>query len=144
LPKEKGGLGVVNLRIQNQCLLLKHFHKFYNRLDILWVQLIWSKYYGSRQVPHMTSMRGSFWWKDVNKLMDWYRGLAMPVAGDGNTFLMWKDVWNNSLLAEEFPRLFLFSLKNFQDCSPYPGIRIAPLVGLLKTVRREQLHSSFD
>jgi hypothetical protein len=38
----------------------------------------------------------------------------------------------------------LFSLKNFQDCSPYPGIRIAPLVGLLKTVRREQLHSSFD
>jgi hypothetical protein len=63
----------------------------------------------------MTSLRGSFWWKDVNKLMDWYRGLAMPVAGDGNTFLMWKDVWNNSLLAEEFPRLF--TLSRNQNCS---------------------------
>ena len=30
-PKNKGGLGVINLRIQNDALLLKHPHKFYSR-----------------------------------------------------------------------------------------------------------------
>jgi hypothetical protein len=29
-PKDKGGLGVINLRLQNDALLLKHHHKFYN------------------------------------------------------------------------------------------------------------------
>lgn len=35
LPKEKGGLGVLNLKLQNDALLLKHLHKFYAKEDIL-------------------------------------------------------------------------------------------------------------
>ena len=31
LPKDEGGLGVLNLRTQNDALLLKHLHKFFNR-----------------------------------------------------------------------------------------------------------------
>lgn len=34
LPKEEGGLGVLNLKTQNESLLLKHLHKFFNRADI--------------------------------------------------------------------------------------------------------------
>jgi hypothetical protein len=37
LPKNKGGLGVINLRIQNNALLLKFLDKFYNKRDIPWV-----------------------------------------------------------------------------------------------------------
>ena len=44
LPKTKGGLGVLNLRKQNDGLLLKQLHKFYNKESIPWVQLIWFKY----------------------------------------------------------------------------------------------------
>ena len=44
-PKNKGGLGVIDLKIQNQGLLLKQLHKFYNKLDVPWVNLIWSAYY---------------------------------------------------------------------------------------------------
>jgi len=40
LPKKEGGLGVLNLRTQNEELLLKHLHKFYNKMDIPWVHLI--------------------------------------------------------------------------------------------------------
>jgi hypothetical protein len=29
-PKNKGGLGIINLRLQNDALLLKQLHKFYN------------------------------------------------------------------------------------------------------------------
>jgi hypothetical protein len=39
-PKNKGGLGVLNLKIQNQALLMKYLHKFYNRHDIPWVHLL--------------------------------------------------------------------------------------------------------
>ena len=38
-PKNKGGMGVLNLRIQNLALLIKFVHKFYNRLDT--PRLIW-------------------------------------------------------------------------------------------------------
>jgi hypothetical protein len=33
-PKEKGGLGVINLQLQNDALLMKHLNKFYNKEDI--------------------------------------------------------------------------------------------------------------
>ena len=39
-PKEKGGLGVINLRLQNDALLMKHLDKFYNKADVPWVQFI--------------------------------------------------------------------------------------------------------
>ena len=43
-PKDKGGLGILNLTIQNQGLFLKHLHKFYNKQQVPWVQLIWDSY----------------------------------------------------------------------------------------------------
>lgn len=36
LPKDEGGLGVLNLQTQNEALLLKNLHKFDNRIDIPW------------------------------------------------------------------------------------------------------------
>ena len=59
MPKDKGGLGVINLRLQNDALLLKHLDKFYNKVDVPWVQLVWFKYY-SNKVPHATREVGSF------------------------------------------------------------------------------------
>jgi hypothetical protein len=66
-PKDKGGLGVINLRLQNDALLMKHLHKFYNKSDIPWVQLVWFRYY-SNKVPHASREVGSFWWNDVLRL----------------------------------------------------------------------------
>jgi len=37
MPKNKGGLGVINLCLQNDALLLKHLDKFYNKVDVPWV-----------------------------------------------------------------------------------------------------------
>jgi hypothetical protein len=34
LPKEKGGLGIINLHLQNDALLMKQLHKFYNKANI--------------------------------------------------------------------------------------------------------------
>jgi hypothetical protein len=50
-PKGKGGLGVLNLRLQNDVLLMKNLDKFFNRADLPWVQLIWHNYYRNGQIP---------------------------------------------------------------------------------------------
>jgi hypothetical protein len=44
-PKKKGGLGLINLKVQNDALLLKQLHKFYSKENIPWVQLVWNTYY---------------------------------------------------------------------------------------------------
>ena len=51
LPKAQGGLGVINLTTQNEALLLKNLHKFFNKLDIPWVHLIWEKHYQNDKLP---------------------------------------------------------------------------------------------
>jgi len=66
-PKKKGGLGIINLRSQNSALLLKHLDKFYNKKEIPWVKLIWHAHYSNGDIPHASTDRGSFWWRDVLK-----------------------------------------------------------------------------
>jgi hypothetical protein len=56
-PKNKGGLGIINLQIQNTALLLKQLHKFYNNDDIPWVHLVRDAYY-YHDVPPCSC---SFW-----------------------------------------------------------------------------------
>jgi hypothetical protein len=88
-------------------LLLKHLDKFYNKRDIPWVNLSWNTHYSNGEVPHATKDRGSFWWKDLLKLCDLFRGIATCQVGDGTMVLFWSDVWNNHLLQQKFPRLII-------------------------------------
>lgn len=37
-PKDKGGLGLLTLKIQNIALLMKHLHKFYDRLEVPYLE----------------------------------------------------------------------------------------------------------
>jgi hypothetical protein len=50
-PKLKARLGVINLRLQNESLLMNNLRKFFNRADLLWVKLLWINYYSNGQVP---------------------------------------------------------------------------------------------
>ena len=113
-PKDKGGLGVLNLRLQNDALLLKQLHKFYSRENIPWVQLIWSKYY-STKVPHAAATVGSFWWRDVLKLCTLYRGIASCKIGDGSSVTFWNDLIDGEILSSKF--LWLFSFASNPDIS---------------------------
>ena len=105
LPKKEGGLGVLNLRTHNEALLLKNLHKFFNRLDLPWVNIVWEKYYSNGSLP-FTQKKGSFWWRDVLKLLDSFKGMDMINIQDGRTCLFWEDLWNNRVPKLHFPELF--------------------------------------
>jgi len=109
LPKKEGGLGVLNLETQNDALLLKNLHKFYNRLDIPWVHLIWESYYTDGSLPTQSKRKGSFWWKDILKLIDSFKGLAMIHVSDGATCLFLDDLWNSRVPRLSYPELFSFA-----------------------------------
>ena len=60
IPKEEGGLGVIDLQKQNEALLLKNLDKFFNQKDIPQVSLVWEKHYSNGKLPNHTK-KGSFW-----------------------------------------------------------------------------------
>jgi hypothetical protein len=51
VPKEEGGLGVIDLKRHNEALLLKNLDKFFNHKDILWVFLVYEKHYSNGKLP---------------------------------------------------------------------------------------------
>jgi hypothetical protein len=75
-PKKCGGLGIVNFQKQNDALLIKFLDKFYNKVDLPWVHLLWSEY-SLDNIPHAKNLTGSFWWRDVLKQVDNFRGVPL-------------------------------------------------------------------
>lgn len=109
-PKEKGGLGILNLHLQNTSLLLKMAHKFINHMDIPWVHLIWEAYYG--QGFHQDSLKNSsFWWRDCMKLFHLYKDNASATLHNGQTLQFWSDNWNGPPKLEVWPHLHSFAVK---------------------------------
>jgi hypothetical protein len=49
------------LYTQNDVLLMKNLHKFFNKQDYPWVNLIWENYYRDGK-PLDQRPQGSFWW----------------------------------------------------------------------------------
>ena len=108
LPKSEEGLGVINLLTQNEALLLKNLHKFFNRLDIPWVHLIWEKHFQNDKLPNNIG-KGSFWWRDNIKLLDKFKGIASVNLSDGRTCSLWWDIWEGQVCAQIYPELFSFA-----------------------------------
>jgi hypothetical protein len=107
-PKLKDGLGIINLILQNEILLMKNLHKFYNKEELSWVQLIWSNYYRNGHIPGQAK-KGSFCWKDNIRLLNCFKGIAQVSAGQGDTVLFWQDLWNRKIMNQSYPHLFSFT-----------------------------------
>jgi hypothetical protein len=108
--KKEGGLGVLNLRTQNEALLLKYLHKFLNKEDLPWVNLIWEKYYRNGRLPGATNI-GSPWWRDILKQIDKFKGFASVNIQDGKSCLFWEDLWNGLVPKISFSELYSFAKK---------------------------------
>jgi hypothetical protein len=127
-PKIKGGLGIKNLLLHNDALLIKQLHKFYSKVDVPWVQQLWFKYYEGR-VPHTQREVGSFWWKDIFRLKSLYGSITSCQLGDGTSILFWKDNWAVNSLMESLPNIAQYV--RFPDMSVKEVSEVASLEELL-------------
>lgn len=102
LPKDQGGLGVLDLATHNKCLVMKHFHKFLNKDDLPWVKLL-----------------GSFWWTSIIKSIPEFKSVARCSLGQGNVVLVWQDNWGENILEQRFCELYSFARNanvSVQEC----------------------------
>jgi len=106
-PKNEGGLGVIDIEKQNEALLMKNLDKFFNKKDTPWVQMIWEKHYANGKLPGQIR-KGSFWWRDILKLLNPYKEMALIKMKGGESVVFWQDKWGTQKLMLEMPELFSF------------------------------------
>lgn len=109
LPKDQGGLGVLQIAAHNKCLLMKHLHKFLNHFDLPWVHLIWESYHPQGVISARPV--GSFWWKSILKLLPQFNCFTKGIIGQGNTISLWEDNWGVGPLMQKYLELLSFSSK---------------------------------
>jgi hypothetical protein len=79
IHKKQGGLGVINLSVHNDPMLLKFLHKFFNRAGVPSVKLIWENYYANGRLPGQCK-KESFWWRDLVKLLDKFKEITTEMV----------------------------------------------------------------
>jgi len=117
-PKDQGGLGIIDIKSQNNALLLKFLDKFYNKNEVPWVQLTWSKLYANNQTPpYSRSPVGSFWWKEIISLFGNFQTIASCRPNKGDTISFWTQPWtgHDQVLKDRYPQPYSFTRK--QKCS---------------------------
>lgn len=105
-PKTEGGPGVLDLRKQNEALMMKNLHKFFNDFDIP-CSLIWEKLYPKGKLSNFQK-KGGFWWRANLKLFKKIKSLAV-IQINGQSCLLWEDTWLDMSVKEKFPELFSFA-----------------------------------
>jgi hypothetical protein len=65
---------------------MKNLDKFFSKVNLPWVKLIWDKYYSNGSLPGH-SMKGSFWWRSILTLINTFKGIAQVQMGTGDSIL---------------------------------------------------------
>ena len=103
MPKEKGGLGVKDVAVQNQCLLLKLLHRLHHPANSAWAQ--WA-----REEVDLSILKGKNavgpHWEALRSLLPLYQSITFVDVGDGRATDFWNDCWTGKVpLAACFPNL---------------------------------------
>lgn len=116
-PKDRGGLGVKDLRTFNAALLGKWRWDLFHKHEEPWAKLLDSKYGGWRALEEgITANQDSIWWKDIISILHQQQNSAIRnetgwIVGGGDKFRFWEDPWLDTgmSLREKYPRLYNIS-----------------------------------
>lgn len=74
---------------------------------------------GGLDLVHVLS---ELWILDVLKLSDIYRGITQVQIGDGGTTLFWKDLWQQNILIQSYPRAASYTCLEDALVKEYLGV----------------------
>jgi hypothetical protein len=111
LPKDQGGLGILNLDLMNISLLAKWLWKLFNE-DGMWQRILKGKYLSSKTLGQVESKPGdSHFWQGLMEVKKFFWPCCKIIVGNGESTRFWEDHWlRDQPLSETFPNLYLVSL----------------------------------
>lgn len=132
--KEKtfGGLGIKDLHLQNNCLLLKFGFRLLQNPDLPWAR--WFLQHYSLDFS-LSPSNPSFLWKIVHNHIQNLFSISFVLINSGTSTFFWFDTWLvDTPLAQKFPNLFSHSTS--------PHVLVSKVVhdGLLATLRNRLTH----
>jgi hypothetical protein len=92
-PKDLGGLGIINTRMMNECLLVKWIWKILQHPDTLWFAIIKAKYLNGCNFFTSKSKGSSQFWQGLHKVKHLFKWGAMFKVRNGATCSFWQDSW---------------------------------------------------
>jgi len=106
-PRCMGRLGILDLEVQNQCLLSKWLFKLFNE-DGLWQEIIKKKYIKDKCLSQIGKRPGvSHFWSGLMEVKDLLLQHGRFRVNDGHQTRFWEDVWvEQQLLKRLFPDLY--------------------------------------
>ena len=113
-PKEKGGLGVKDIKAFNRALLIKWKWLMFQQQDHLWSRILTSKYRGWRGLEEGPPKQiFSSWWSDLRSVTQ-HSSMAVVNKhfrwnlGSGDQILFWEDSWvgEGIALKDKYPDLY--------------------------------------
>jgi hypothetical protein len=114
VTKPEGGLGVLDLKKQNEALMLKILDKFFNKRDTPWVSMIWEKHYSNGRMPNHTK-NGSFWWRQNLKLLTSFKTSATVQLQSGNACSFWQDNWLQQPMQDQSRVILICSKQKYHS-----------------------------
>ena len=115
MPKEQGGLGILDLELMNISLISKWLWKLFNE-DGLWQQILTSKYLRKITLCQVSARPGdSHFWQGLMEVKPLFWPCCTVMVGNGEKTSFWEDHWVGDMpLAKQFPRLFSISLNKLE------------------------------
>jgi len=108
LPKDYGGLGIINTRIMNEALLAKWVWRLYKAdPDDTCCMFLKTEYCAAKSFVSLDERKGSQFWKGVMKMRKKLKWGATFKVGNGKNVLFWEDTWVSEVpLKLTFPKVY--------------------------------------
>jgi len=106
-PKSVGGLGILDLDIQNKYLLSKWLFRLVNE-DGMWQSILKRKYLQNKTLTQVEKKKGdSHFWSGLMEVKDLFLRMGRFKIRDGTQTRFWEDLWlGDELLMLAYPSLY--------------------------------------
>jgi hypothetical protein len=109
-PKDQGGLGVIDLGIQNRCLFSKWLFNLIN-------YGVWQQLLRNKSITHVNRKSwDSQFWGGLMNIKDWFLSMGNFKLHDGRQIRFWEDIWlGGTTLKDQYPNLYNIVQKKVQQ-----------------------------
>ena len=117
LPKRSRGLGIIDLEVQNKCLLSKWIVNLLNS-EGTWQSLLRNKYLSSKSLPQVQAKpNDSDFWRGLMKIKEEVLACGSFQIKDGKQTRFWEDTWvGQRPFKEQYPSIYNIA------CQPHASV----------------------